>query len=109
MRGVGRCHWLSFRSAGQCASADSTDRPVNFVLVVGRVSENVEVSAATAALDTSTSNVGTVITAKPISDLPLNGRNPFDLVELVPGVSTVDANGGPGKQTRVRRDKNNWR
>jgi hypothetical protein len=53
---------------------------------VGEVSTTVEVSAATAQLATSTSAVSTVITNKAMLDLPLNGRNPFSLALLTPGV-----------------------
>src|SRR5262245_54485952 len=55
-------------------------------LRVGEVSTTVEVSADVAQLNTSTSAVSTVITNKAMLDLPLNGRNPFGLASLVPGV-----------------------
>jgi hypothetical protein len=55
-------------------------------LKVGEVSTTVEVAAAVAQLDTSTSAVSTVVTNKAMLDLPLNGRNPFGLANLVPGV-----------------------
>ena len=71
-------------------------KPLNFVMKVGQVSQSVEVDASTAALETHDSTVSTVITARAITQLPLNGRNPFDLVELVPGVSTAGSNNGPG-------------
>ena len=67
----------------------AVDRPVDFKLEVGLVSSQVEVTSTTPPLETSSSNIDTVITAKEITDLPLNGRNPFTLVETVPGVSTV--------------------
>jgi Carboxypeptidase regulatory-like domain len=71
-------------------------RPVDFALAVGDVTQSVTVNETTAALDTHASAVGSIITAKPIADLPLNGRNPFDFAELVPGVSIVGDSGGPG-------------
>src|SRR6185369_870718 len=55
-------------------------------LKVGEVSTTVEISAAAAQLNTSTSQVATVITNKAMIDLPLNGRNPYSLATLVPGV-----------------------
>lgn len=67
----------------------SVGRPVDFALNVGKVSESVEVTSTTAPLETSTSTVDTVVTAKQISDLPLNGRNPTSLEVLVPGVNTT--------------------
>lgn len=71
-------------------------KPLNFVMRVGQVSQSVEVNASTAALETHDSTVSTVITARAITQLPLNGRDPFALVELVPGVSTVASSNGPG-------------
>ena len=72
------------------------DTPVNFALSVGTVSESVQVDATTAALDTQAATVSTVIGARTIDQLPLNGRDPFSLVELVPGVSTLGSANGPG-------------
>ncbi len=55
-------------------------------LKVGELTTAVEVTASTVQLATSTSSVSTVIANKPILDLPLNGRNPFALATLTPGV-----------------------
>jgi hypothetical protein len=63
--------------------------PLQFVLVVGQVSQTVEVTTTIGTLDTEGSSLNTVIGTRAILDLPLNGRNPFALAELVPGVSTV--------------------
>ena len=67
----------------------SEAHPVNFSLLVGGQNESVVVSATSANLETSTSATGAVITEKRIVDLPLNGRNPFDLATLTPSVSNV--------------------
>jgi hypothetical protein len=64
-------------------------RPVDFNLTVGETSSQVQVTATTPPLETNSSVVDTVVTAKDIADLPLNGRNPLALAELVPGVSTI--------------------
>ena len=45
-------------------------------------------------LSTSTSSVATVIQGKAILDLPLNGRNPFSLANLTPGVIPASNNSG---------------
>lgn len=55
-------------------------------LKVGEVTTAVEVTANAVQLATSTSSLSTVIENKRILDLPLNGRNPFGLASLSPGV-----------------------
>ncbi len=63
------------------------NRVVNFdvTLQVGGVQETIAVS--TPALDPSTSATTTTITPREISELPVNGRNYLDLLQLVPGVA----------------------
>jgi hypothetical protein len=64
----------------------------DFTLELGTVSETVQVSSAEPLLETQSSDVGAVIENKSIENLPLNQRNPFSLVLLVPGVTgTVNA------------------
>ena len=67
----------------------SQTRAVDFVLRVGAVSEHVDVQASATPLDTATATTGAVIDTKKVIDLPLNGRNPFSLATLVPGVNNV--------------------
>lgn len=69
----------------------SQTRVVNFTLTVGAATESVEVMATAPVLDTQTSSQGDVVQTKTITDLPLNGRNPYDLAKLVPTV--VDDSG----------------
>ena len=48
-------------------------------------------------LDTTTANLGTVIAERQVNDLPLNGRNFTQLLQLTPGVAPVNngqSNGG---------------
>jgi hypothetical protein len=63
--------------------------PLSFVLAVGRISETVEVNTTLGTVDTESSSLNSVVQGRSITDLPLNGRNPFALAEVVPGVSTV--------------------
>ena len=59
---------------------------VNIQLTIGTVSESVNVNAAEAVqLDTESSTVGQLITAREIENLPLNGRNWISLNYLTPG------------------------
>lgn len=60
---------------------------VNIQLEVGSVKQTVVVTGAPPLLDTQTSSVGQVITARTISNLPLNGRSSFRLIQLTPGVT----------------------
>ena len=61
---------------------------VDFSLQVGDVGQTVEVSAASAALNTEDATVGTVIEQRRITELPLNGRNYLQLIALSPNVTT---------------------
>ncbi|HWC17905.1 MAG TPA: TonB-dependent receptor, partial [Terriglobales bacterium] len=69
---------------------------LDFNLHVGSTVESVTVEAAEAGLQTSTAELGAVIERKSVNDLPLNGRNFTQLLNLTPGVSTVNTaqNGG---------------
>jgi outer membrane receptor protein involved in Fe transport len=54
---------------------------------VGTVRERVEVSSEIPLLDTSTSSSGATIVPQQIEEMPINGRNYLDLLQLVPGVA----------------------
>src|SRR6266481_6445002 len=54
---------------------------------VSSVQERVEVSAEPPLLETSSSSEGVTITPQQIVDMPINGRNYLDLMQLVPGVA----------------------
>ena len=69
---------------------------VDFVLDVGAVSQTVDVSAATALIDSQTSVVGQVIANKSIVELPLNGRNYLELARLTAGVVSARGSRGEG-------------
>ncbi len=67
---------------------------VPVVLEVGAVTETVEVKEGTPLLDPNTSSVGTVMDSKKVEDLPLNGRNPLGLANLIPTVQGIGYFGG---------------
>ena len=56
-------------------------------LTVGEVSEKVEVSGQTPLLQTESAELSTLVGSKQILDLPLNGRDFNQLVDLVPGAA----------------------
>lgn len=60
---------------------------LNFQLKIGTVSSSVQVTEAPPVLQSSSAEVGTVISGDAIVDLPLFGRNFYDLTSLVPGVN----------------------
>jgi hypothetical protein len=85
-----------------------TEQTINleFSLQPGSASQTVEVTAATPIIDTSTSEVGEVVTGRQITDLPLNGRNFTQLAALVPGVTRGEpgsTQSGSGNQAETFR------
>lgn len=67
----------------QTATSDIT-------LSTGAINESVTVAAEAVALETSTSELGVAVVREQVNDLPLNGRNFTQLLNLTPGVSTVN-------------------
>lgn len=59
---------------------------VNFGMEIGQVQETVTVNAEAPLLDEATASRGGVIENMRITELPLNGRNPFTLANLTTGV-----------------------
>ena len=58
----------------------------DFALELGAVTEQVSVTASAGTIETASSEIGQVRSAKEIVDLPLNTRNFTQLVQLAPGV-----------------------
>jgi hypothetical protein len=72
---------------------------LDFQLKVGTTTQNITVNAAEgAALETATSELGTVVSTREVTDLPLNGRNFTQLLTITAGVANlnVDQNSGGG-------------
>ena len=55
-------------------------------LTIGEMNEVVEVAAVSNTVDTTTSTLKETVSETTIQDAPLNGRNPIQLILLVPGV-----------------------
>jgi len=62
----------------------------DFTLQTGTLNTVVSVQANAVTLETSTSELGEAIVQKQVNDLPLNGRNFTQMLNLTPGVSTVN-------------------
>jgi len=71
----------------------------NLSLDVGSMNQTVTVSAAAPLLQTSSSNLGTVISEQAVKELPLNGRNFTQLMVLTPGANPVSTAQGSGIST----------
>ena len=70
---------------------------VNFVLIVGSVTETVSVSDATPMVNTETADMSDTILTQQMTDLPVNGREFTQIQQLVPGASrTMGDEGGTG-------------
>ena len=65
---------------------------VDAALDIGNLQETVTVEATAAQVDSRSATLNTTVDSKRVVELPLNGRNPADLVLLAPGVSSGAAN-----------------
>ncbi|HEY6343991.1 MAG TPA: carboxypeptidase regulatory-like domain-containing protein [Bryobacteraceae bacterium] len=82
----------------------ATNPTIDIALRVGNVSEQVQVEANAALVETQATGVGTVVENQRILELPLNGRVATDLMAYTPAVipQGVAGNGGfPGTQQYV--------
>ena len=63
---------------------------VDFKLQIGKASEVIEVTGEAAAVDTDDSKLATTVSSTEIANLPLNGRNVYDLMQQAPGAVNVN-------------------
>src|SRR5919201_5925907 len=59
---------------------------IDVTMQVGQVSESVEVTAETPLLQSETSSLGQVVEQRKANELPLNGRNIYNLTSVAPSV-----------------------
>lgn len=62
---------------------------VDFPLQLGARAEVVTVEAGAALIETETAQLGEHVRGRQIEDLPLNGRNVYDLIQLAPGAANA--------------------
>ena len=67
---------------------------IDFAMEIGQTRETVTVEASSVILDAATSTIGTVVENRQISEIPLSGRNPLDLVGLSTGIRIQGGFGG---------------
>ena len=70
------------------------DTHIDASLTVGQQSETVEVTAETPLLQSETSSLGQVVDERKADELPLNGRNIFNLITISPGAVAQGGSGG---------------
>jgi hypothetical protein len=58
---------------------------VNLALTVDAIQEKVEITGTTTAVDTESSTAGTTLNSTQIANLPTNGRDVMDFLEIAPG------------------------
>ena len=103
----------TFTRTGITLDADQNVK-VDCRLELGSTSDSITISAEAPDVDSRSSTLGATLSTKQLTDLPLNGRNIFDLLTLLPGVSSVSApqtftndRGGPTFTTSGSRTAQN--
>ena len=80
---------------------------LDFTMEVGALSETVSVTSQASLVNTEEGRISSLVDEKRVAELPLNGRNVFQLIELQPGAVGNPGNavlGGIGRrQLRVRQ------
>lgn len=87
-----------YRTAGLVLRVDENVR-ADIRMEVGAVTEQVEVTAAAAVVDTRSSSLASVVDDRRIVDLPLLNRNVISLASLLPGVTQVWAGSNSDSQS----------
>ena len=83
------------------------DLRIDFALPPGQVSETIVVNEEAPLLDTTSSTLGGTLSNRQINDLPLNGRNYENLLQLRPGVTRYPGGGFSTTSTNGLRAEDN--
>ena len=102
-----------FRSLNKTGNLAQVNTPidVDLTLEFGSATDTIEVAASAEVLQTTSATLGNVVEQKAIVSLPLNGRNPLNLLMYEPGVvqrsgNTVNVNGARASAVNVTIDGN---
>jgi hypothetical protein len=86
------------RMRGEAFDLATGTRPrIDLTLRVGSVNETVEVKATAPLINTTTTDLGVVMPRTQVDELPLNGRNFQDLVEMQAGVVNAPSSSAGGR------------
>lgn len=94
-----------------------TDQTVDLTVTlrVGQTGQSIEVEGEAPLVERATSDLGMIVDNRQMTELPLNGRNAFDLAQLTPGAIETQAATIPGQQDNIglavnglRSIDNNW-
>src|ERR1700704_3874525 len=94
-----------FAATGIVLTVDQ-QRRVDILLQVGSLQQRVEVSASAVQVETTSTQLGTVIDDKNIVNLPLNGRSYIDLLSIQAGVAPTGGAGGLISVNGQRQESN---
>jgi len=83
---ISQTGFKTYRQTGLVIDANSALK-ADATLTVGTTTEKIEVRTDTVHVETESTQMGEVITAKTMTAVPLNGRSYTDLLALQPGVS----------------------
>src|SRR5262249_26750443 len=67
-----------------------TTARLDFKMAVGQTTETIEVTTEAAIVNTEDSKLTANVSGALIANMPLNGRNVYDLMKLAPGAVNVD-------------------
>jgi hypothetical protein len=93
-------------TATQVKVDTNRDNTLNVAMAIGGVSENVTVVAGAEVVNSSNGELSATISEKQVKELPINGRNPLALLNLLPGVNPTSSsiNGQRSSSTTFTRD-----
>jgi hypothetical protein len=105
-----RAEFRGFRSFEQANIVLGVGQDARFDIVLqpGALNETIRVTEAPPLLDTTSSELGGSIQNQAINDLPLNGRNFENLLDLRPGVTKYPGNSGWTQSTNGLRPHDNF-
>ena len=81
--------WLQDRNCQDLDLHAGTVMRVDFKLVIGARSETIEVNDAARLVNTENFRLSYTVDSGQIANLPLNGRNVYDLIQYQPGATNV--------------------